>query len=115
MKKFMPKPHAIEKATTVLSSLVALYGCKQMTTLSDALIAQTLIVAQLEGTSLNMRDVATQTGIPYTSVSRILYALSIEEGGFVQLIPSKIDRRKKFLAVDFAALKRVLNPEAIGC
>jgi hypothetical protein len=56
-----------------------------------------------------MKSLSSKLGIPYTSVSRIVYSLTAEAqpGGVLKLVPDNKDRRRKHIELDTEALKRM--------
>ena len=55
-----------------------------------------------------MKSLSSKLGIPYTSVSRIVYLLTSEAspGGVLKLVPDSKDRRRKYIELDAEAFRR---------
>src|SRR5690606_15045469 len=66
-------------------------------TIPEALIALEVVDAHLDGRPHTMRSLSAKLGIPYTSVSRIVYSLTSEArpGGLLRLASDTRDRRRK--------------------
>ena len=77
--------------------------------LSQANEALEVIDSNLEGKPHSMKSLSSKLGIPYTSVSRIVYSLTAEAqpGGVLKLVPDNKDRRRKHIELDTDALKRM--------
>ena len=77
-------------------------------TMAEVLIALEVIDSNLEGRPHSMKSLSSKLGIPYTSVSRIVYSLTSEAqpGGVLRLVPDTKDRRRKHIELDFEAFKR---------
>ena len=75
----------------------------------EVLIALEVIDSNLEGRPHSMKSLSSKLGIPYTSVSRIVYSLTAEAqpGGVLKLVPDSKDRRRKHIELDADALKRM--------
>jgi DNA-binding MarR family transcriptional regulator len=76
-------------------------------TIADLLIAYEVIDSNLEGQPHSMKSLAEKLGIPYTSVSRIVYSLTSDAspGGLLKLVPDKRDRRRKHIEIDLEVLR----------
>lgn len=77
--------------------------------MAEVLIALEVIDSNLEGRPHSMKSLSSKLGIPYTSVSRIVYSLTAEAqpGGVLKLVPDSKDRRRKHIELDADALKRM--------
>ena len=73
------------------------------------LIALEVIDSNLDGRPHSMKSLSSKLGIPYTSVSRIVYSLTSEAqpGGVLRRNRwTPKDRRRKHIELDFDAFKR---------
>jgi DNA-binding MarR family transcriptional regulator len=91
-----------------IAFLSALYKTGRHTTIAEVLIALEVIDSNLDGRPHSMKSLSTKLGIPYTSVSRIVYSLTSEAqpGGVLKLVPDGKDRRRKHIELDPDALRR---------
>jgi DNA-binding MarR family transcriptional regulator len=98
--------HGVRKAAIAL--LTALYRTGRHGTIAEVLIALEVIDSNLDGRPHSMKSLSTKLGIPYTSVSRIVYSLTSEAqpGGVLKLVPDNKDRRRKHIELDLDGLKR---------
>ena len=88
--------------------LASAYKSGRFRTLADILIAMEVIDADLDGQPHSMRSLSKKLGIPYTSVSRIVFGLTEEGGegvGILTLSSHGEDRRRKIIGVDPAAFR----------
>ena len=91
-----------------IALLTAMYKTGRHGTIAEVLIALEVIDSNLDGRPHSMKSLSSRLGIPYTSVSRIVYSLTSEAqpGGVLKLVPDTKDRRRKHIQVDFDAFKR---------
>lgn len=91
-----------------IAMLTAIYKTGRHGTLAEVLIALEVIDSNLEGRPHSMKSLSSKLGIPYTSVSRIVYSLTSEAqpGGVLKLVPDSKDRRRKHIELDLEAFKR---------
>ena len=91
-----------------IALLTAIYKTGRHGTMAEVLIALEVIDSNLEGKPHSMKSLSSKLGIPYTSVSRIVYSLTAEAqpGGVLKLVPDSKDRRRKHIELDSDALKR---------
>jgi hypothetical protein len=91
-----------------ISMLTAIYKTGRHGTLAEVLIALEVIDSNLDGRPHSMKSLSSKLGIPYTSVSRIVYSLTSEAqpGGLLKLVPDGKDRRRKHIELDPEAFKR---------
>jgi DNA-binding MarR family transcriptional regulator len=91
-----------------MALLTAIYRTGRYSTMAEALIALEVIDSNLEGRPHSMKSLSSKLGIPYTSVSRIVYSLTAEArpGGVLKLVPDTKDRRRKHIELDSDAVKR---------
>ena len=89
--------------------LTAMHKSGRHGTLPEALIALEVIDSYLDGRPHTMRSLSTKLGIPYTSVSRIVYSLTSEAqpGGLLRLAADTRDRRRKRIELDPEVFKRM--------
>jgi hypothetical protein len=92
-----------------IALLTAIYKTGRHGTMAEVLIALEVIDSNLEGKPHSMKSLSSKLGIPYTSVSRIVYSLTAEAqpGGVLKLVPDNKDRRRKHIELDADALKRM--------
>ena len=90
-----------------IAFLTAIYKTGRYRTVAEVLIALEVIDSNLDGRPLSMKSLSSKLGIPYTSVSRIVYSLTTEAqpGGVPRLIPDTKDRRRKHIELDVDAFK----------
>ena len=98
--------NGVRKAAIAL--LTALYKTGRHGTIAEVLIALEVIDSNLDGRPHSMKSLSSKLGIPYTSVSRIVYSLTSEAqpGGVLKLVPDNKDRRRKHIELDLDGLKR---------
>ena len=91
-----------------IALLTAIYKTGRHGTIAEVLIALEVIDSNLDGRPHSMKSLSSKLGIPYTSVSRIVYSLTSEAqpGGLLKLVPDSIDRRRKHIELDADAFKR---------
>jgi DNA-binding MarR family transcriptional regulator len=91
-----------------IALLTAIYKTGRHNTLAEVLIALEVIDSNLDGRPHSMKSLSSKLGIPYTSVSRIVYSLTSEAqpGGILKLVPDSKDRRRKHIELDMEAFKR---------
>jgi hypothetical protein len=91
-----------------IALLTAIYKTGRHGTIAEVLIALEVIDSNLDGRPHSMKSLSGKLGIPYTSVSRIVYSLTSEAqpGGILKLVPDDKDRRRKHIRLDPDALKR---------
>jgi hypothetical protein len=91
-----------------IALLTAMYKTGRHGTIAEVLIALEVIDSNLDGRPHSMKSLSTKLGIPYTSVSRIVYSLTSEAqpGGILKLVPDTKDRRRKHIEIDQDAFKR---------
>jgi hypothetical protein len=91
-----------------IALLTAIYKTGRHGTVAEVLIALEVIDSNLDGRPHSMKSLSSKLGIPYTSVSRIVYSLTSEAqpGGILKLVPDDKDRRRKHIQLDPDALKR---------
>jgi DNA-binding MarR family transcriptional regulator len=91
-----------------IAFLTAIYKTGRHSTMAEVLIALEVIDSNLEGRPHSMKSLSSKLGIPYTSVSRIVYSLTsdAQPGGVLRLVPDSKDRRRKHIELDVEALKR---------
>ena len=91
-----------------IALLTAIYKTGRHGTMAEVLIALEVIDSNLEGRPHSMKSLSSKLGIPYTSVSRIVYSLTSEAspGGVLKLVPDGKDRRRKNIELDGEAFKR---------
>ncbi|HEX6995602.1 MAG TPA: hypothetical protein VF339_15825 [Gammaproteobacteria bacterium] len=77
-------------------------------TLAEVLVAMEVIDAAIDGKPHSMKSLSQKLGIPYTSVSRIVFSLTSEAapGGILKLVPDTKDRRRKHIEIDFDIFKQ---------
>ncbi|HEX7081420.1 MAG TPA: hypothetical protein VF329_10435 [Gammaproteobacteria bacterium] len=77
-------------------------------TLAEVLVALEVIDAAIDGKPHSMKSLSQKLGIPYTSVSRIVFSLTSEAapGGILKLVPDTKDRRRKHIEIDFDIFKQ---------
>lgn len=97
--------NGVRKAAIAL--LTAIYKAGHRT-MPEVLIALEVIDSNLDGRPHSMKSLSSKLGIPYTSVSRIVYLLTSEAspGGVLKLVPDSKDRRRKNIELDAEAFKR---------
>ena len=95
-----------------IALLAALYKTGRHGTIAEVLIALEVIDSNMDGRPHSMKSLSSKLGIPYTSVSRIVYSLTSEAqpGGILKLVPDSKDRRRKHIELDSEAFKR-FNPQ----
>jgi hypothetical protein len=98
--------HGVRKAAVAL--LTAMYETGRHGTIAEVLIALEVIDSNLDGRPHTMKSLSSRLGIPYTSVSRIVYSLTSEAqpGGVLKLVPDGKDRRRKNIEIDLDGFKR---------
>ena len=98
--------NGVRKAAIAL--LTAIYKAGHHGTMAEVLIALEVIDSNLDGRAHSMKSLSSKLGIPYTSVSRIVYLLTSEAspGGLLKLVPDSKDRRRKNIELDAEAFKR---------
>lgn len=91
-----------------VSLLTAIYKTGRHGTIAEVLIALEVIDSNMDGRPHSMKSLSSKLGIPYTSVSRIVYSLTSEAqpGGILKLVPDSKDRRRKHIELDAEAFKR---------
>jgi len=91
-----------------IALLTAIHKSGRYGTMAEVLIALEVIDSNLEGRPHSMKSLSSKLGIPYTSVSRIVYLLTSEAspGGVLKLVPDSKDRRRKNIELDAEAFKR---------
>ena len=91
-----------------IAFLTAIHKAGRYGTMAEVLIALEVIDSNLDGRPHSMKSLSSKLGIPYTSVSRIVYSLTSEAspGGVLRLVPDSKDRRRKQIELDVDALKR---------
>ncbi len=91
-----------------IALLTAMYKTGRHGTIAEVLIALEVIDSNLDGRPHSMKSLSSKLGIPYTSVSRIVYSLTSEAqpGGILKLVPDTKDRRRKHIEIDQDAFKR---------
>jgi hypothetical protein len=91
-----------------IALLTAIYKTGRHGTIAEVLIALEVIDSNMDGHPHSMKSLSTKLGIPYTSVSRIVYSLTSEAqpGGVLKLVPDGKDRRRKHIELDPDAFKR---------
>jgi hypothetical protein len=91
-----------------IAMLTAIYKTGRHGTIAEVLIALEVIDSNLDGRPHSMKSLSSKLGIPYTSVSRIVYSLTSEAqpGGVLKLVPDSKDRRRKHIELDMEAFKR---------
>ena len=91
-----------------IALLTAIYKTGRHGTIAEVLIALEVIDSNLDGRPHSMKSLSSKLGIPYTSVSRIVYSLTSEAqpGGVLKLVPDTKDRRRKHIELDLDAFKR---------
>ena len=91
-----------------IALLTAIYKTGRHGTIAEVLIALEVIDSNLDGRPHSMKSLSSKLGIPYTSVSRIVYSLTSEAqpGGVLKLVPDNKDRRRKHIELDLEAFKR---------
>ena len=91
-----------------IALLTAMYKTGRHGTIAEVLIALEVIDSNLDGRPHSMKSLSSKLGIPYTSVSRIVYSLTSEAqpGGVLKLVPDTKDRRRKHIELDHDAFKR---------
>jgi hypothetical protein len=91
-----------------IALLTAIYKTGRHGTIAEVLIALEVIDSNLDGRPHSMKSLSSKLGIPYTSVSRIVYSLTSEAqpGGVLKLVPDSKDRRRKHIELDVDAFKR---------
>lgn len=91
-----------------IALLTAMYKTGRHGTIAEVLIALEVIDSNLDGRPHSMKSLSNKLGIPYTSVSRIVYSLTSEAqpGGILKLVPDTKDRRRKHIEIDQDAFKR---------
>src|SRR5690606_13733813 len=89
--------------------LTAMHKSGRHGTIPEALIALEVVDAYLDGRPHTMRSLSTKLGIPYTSVSRIVYSLTsdAQPGGLLRLASDTHDRRRKRIELDPDVFKRM--------
>jgi hypothetical protein len=89
--------------------LAAMYKSGRHGTIPEALIALEVVDSYTEGRPHTMRSLSTKLGIPYTSVSRIVYSLTSEAqpNGLLRLASDTRDRRRKRIELDPEVFKRI--------
>ncbi|HEY8520835.1 MAG TPA: helix-turn-helix domain-containing protein [Gammaproteobacteria bacterium] len=90
-----------------IALLTAFHKTGRHGTLAEVLIALEIIDSILDGRPHTMKSLSSKLGIPYTSVSRIVYSLTseAEPGGLLRLVPDSRDRRRKNIELDPDAFK----------
>ncbi len=90
-----------------IAMLTAIYKTGSHGTLAEVLIALEVIDSNLDGRPHSMKSLSSKLGIPYTSVSRIVYSLTSEAqpGGILKLVPDERPPRKH-IELDPDAFKR---------
>jgi hypothetical protein len=91
-----------------IALLAAIHKTGRHGTIAEVLIALEVIDSNLDGRPHSMKSLSSKLGIPYTSVSRIVYSLTSEAqpGGVLKLVPDSKDRRRKHIELDLEAFKR---------
>ena len=91
-----------------IALLTAIHKSGRYGTMAEVLIALEVIDSNLEGRPHSMKSLSSKLGIPYTSVSRIVYSLTSEAspGGVLKLVADTKDRRRKRIELDVDAMKR---------
>jgi hypothetical protein len=92
----------------VIALLTQLHKSGRHGTLAEVLVALEVIDATLDGDPHSMKTLSDKLGIPYTSVSRIVYSLTSEAapGGILKLVPDTKDRRRKHIEIDLDTFKK---------
>ncbi|HLF11317.1 MAG TPA: MarR family winged helix-turn-helix transcriptional regulator [Gammaproteobacteria bacterium] len=95
-----------------IALLTAIYKTGRHGTIAEVLIALEVIDSNMDGRPHSMKSLSSKLGIPYTSVSRIVYSLTSEAqpGGILKLVPDNKDRRRKHIELDAEAFKRSAPP-----
>ncbi len=90
-----------------IALLTAIYKTGRHGTIAEVLIALEVVDSILDGRPHTMKSLSSKLGIPYTSVSRIVYSLTSEAapGGILRLVPDSKDRRRKNIEIDMDAFK----------
>ena len=98
--------NGVRKAAIAL--LTAFHKSGRHGTLAVVLVAMEVIDAAIDGKPHSMKSLSQKLGIPYTSVSRIVFSLTSEAapGGILKLVPDTKDRRRKHIEVDFDIFKQ---------
>ena len=98
--------NGVRKAAIAL--LTAFHKSGRHGTLAEVLVAMEVIDAAIDGKPHSMKSLSQKLGIPYTSVSRIVFSLTSEAapGGILKLVPDTKDRRRKHIEVDFDIFKQ---------
>ena len=92
--------HGVRKAAIAL--LTALYRSGRHVTLAEALVALEVMDAHLEGEPHTLRSLSDKLGMPYSSVSRVVFGLTSKTApdGILKLEPHPTGRRRKIIGVD---------------
>ncbi len=98
--------NGVRKAAIAL--LTAFHKSGRHGTLAEVLVAMEVIDAAIDGKPHSMKSLSQKLGIPYTSVSRIVFSLTSEAapGGILKLVPDTKDRRRKHIEIDFDIFKQ---------
>ena len=98
--------NGVRKAAIAL--LTAFHKSGRHGTLAEVLVAMEVIDAAIDGKPHSMKSLSQKLGIPYTSVSRIVFSLTSEAapGGILRLVPDTKDRRRKHIEIDFDIFKQ---------
>ena len=90
-----------------IALLAAIYKTGRHGTIAEVLIALEVVDSILDGRPHTMKSLSSKLGIPYTSVSRIVYSLTSEAapGGILRLVPDNKDRRRKNIEIDTEAFE----------
>jgi len=100
----------------VIAFLQAVHDDGKRGTVAELLLALEIIDSHLDGRPHSMKSLAKKLGIPYTSVSRMVYSLTSDAvpDGILKLVTDANDRRRKHIKIDFAALqRRSLDPQLL--
>jgi len=91
-----------------IALLTAIYKTGRHGTIAEVLIALEVVDSNLDGRPHSMKSLSSKLGIPYTSVSRIVFSLTSEAqpGGVLKLVPDTKDRRRKHIELDLESFKR---------
>lgn len=95
-----------------IALLTAIHKTGRHGTIAEVLIALEVMDSILDGRPHSMKSLSSKLGIPYTSVSRIVYSLTseAEPGGILRLVPDSRDRRRKNIELDPDAFKTSAPP-----
>ena len=92
--------HGVRKA--IIAALRTLYQTRRYITLAEVLVALEVLDAHIDGRPHTMRSLSDKLGMPYSSVSRIVFGLTsdVMEDGLLKLRTHPEDRRRKIIEVD---------------